>query len=258
MLLNYKIQGEGEAVILMHGLFGALDNLSALARHLSDSYRVISVDLANHGKSIHYQDISYGSMANDVLELLDELTLDKVSLVGHSMGGKVAMELALRYPQRVNTLVVADIAPVAYDNRHYQVFDALNSVKLSELQNRKQAQQTIEQAGIDIGTSQFLLKNLVKSADGFQWRCNLAGLERAYPQIIGGQQAQGQYHGPTLFIKGESSDYILPEHRPAIMQLFPLANAKVIQGTGHWLHAEKPAAFNKIVINFIDANIGTQ
>lgn len=254
MLLNYKTQGSGDAVILLHGLFGALDNLGALARHLSQSYQVISVDLANHGKSKHYQQISYASMAGDVIALLDALALDSVTLMGHSMGGKVAMEMALRQPRRVSCLIVADIAPVAYDNRHSQVFDALNSVELSTLQNRKQAQQTIEQAGIDPGTSQFLLKNLVKSESGYSWRCNVAGLEQAYPQIIAGLPTDGQYHGATLFIKGERSDYILPQHRSAIIEYFPAAKAKIIQGAGHWLHAEKPAAFNKIVMSFINTN----
>lgn len=254
MLLNYKTQGTGEAVILMHGLFGALDNLGTLARHLSSDCQVISVDLTNHGKSKHTQHTTYQAMAADVIELLDALNITKFTLVGHSMGGKVAMEIALSYPERVQALVVADIAPVAYTDRHYQVFDALNSVDLVNLANRQQAQQQLVAAGIDIGTSGFLLKNLIKTDQGFGWRCNVAGLQQAYPQIIAGLPTDGQYHGPTLFIKGELSDYIVPSHRAEIGRYFPQAKAKIIQGTGHWLHAEKPAAFNKIVSNFINLN----
>jgi esterase len=252
MLLNHKIAGTGEAVILIHGLFGALDNLGALARHLSQHYQVVSVDLVNHGKSKHQHDMSYHSMANDIIELINSLGLESVILFGHSMGGKVAMQLALNYPERVKALIVADIAPVSYNNRHTQVFNGLNSVDLANLQNRKQAQQTLEQSGIEPGVSQFLLKNLVKSDTGYAWRCNVGALERAYPAIIAGFETEAQFTGPTLFIKGELSDYIQEQHRSQIAKYFPQASAKIIQGTGHWLHAEKPSAFNKIVHNFID------
>ncbi|NRA55164.1 MAG: alpha/beta fold hydrolase [Gammaproteobacteria bacterium] len=252
MLLNYKIEGNGEPVVLIHGLFGALDNLGALARYLSQSFQVISVDLVNHGLSKHQSETNYSSMASDVIALLDSLSLDQVSVVGHSMGGKVAMELALAYSNRIAALVVADIAPVSYSNRHGLVFKGLKSVDLINLKNRKQAQQVLEQAGIETGVSLFLLKNLVKTASGFGWRFNLDAIEQAYPAIIGSLPSKGQYQGPTLFIKGELSDYITAEHRPEIMKYFPAATAKIIQGTSHWLHAEKPSAFNKIVLNFIE------
>lgn len=255
MQLNHKIQGIGQPVILLHGLFGALDNLGALARFLTPNYQVISVDLPNHGLSKHSETSNYQTMANDVIALLNDLNLAQVIIVGHSMGGKVAMEIALTEPQRVTGLIVADIAPVAYTDRHMLIFDALQSVDLTNLTNRKQAQQQLELMGVDSAICGFLLKNLVKTEHGFQWRCNLEGLAQAYPEIIGGLAADRQYHGPTLFIKGEQSDYIMPSHREVINQLFPAASAKIIHGTGHWLHAEKPLAFNKIVADFINKSV---
>lgn len=255
MQLNHKIQGHGHPVILLHGLFGALDNLGALARYLISNYQVISVDLANHGQSKHTTNTTYQTMASDVIALLDDLELSKVTLVGHSMGGKVAMEIALAAPERVTALIIADIAPVSYTDRHMLVFNALKSIELNTLSNRKEAQQQLERMGVDSAICGFLLKNLVKTEQGFQWRCNLDGLEQAYPAIISGLTTDRQYCGPTLFIKGEQSDYIVAEHRPAINQFFPSANAKIIQGTGHWLHAEKPKVFNKIVIDFINKSV---
>ena len=253
MLLNHQVTGDGAPIVLIHGLFGALDNLNTLARHLSERYQVINLDVRNHGKSFHQAEMDYPAMVRDVIALLDHLALDTVTLVGHSMGGKIAMELALSHPERIDALVVADIAPVTYTNRHNTVFDALNQIDPATTANRKQALASLTAAGIDMGTAQFLLKNLVKAEQGFQWRFNLPALEENYRAILSEPQQDGSYAGPTLFIKGADSDYILAEHRPQIMRYFPAAKAKIIEGTGHWLHAEKPALFNKLVGNFIDA-----
>lgn len=254
MLLNHKILGNGAPVVLIHGLFGTLDNLGRLAKFLSENHQVISIDLPNHGNSYHTQSISYASIANDVLTLLDHLEIEQCAFVGHSMGGKVAMEFALHYPMRVSSLIVADIAPVPYTNRHSDVFAALNAVDLAAIENRQQALATVVAHGIDQGTAMFLLKNLAKSDDGFYWRCNLPTLQAAYPQIIGGMTPQLRFSGPVLFIKGENSDYITNEHKSQIAQHFDQVSLKVIQGTGHWLHAEKPASFNKIVNDFLVKN----
>lgn len=253
MLLHHQIIGEGSPVVLIHGLFGALDNLKTLARHLSADHQVISIDVRNHGRSVHSDHMDYPAMVDDLINLLDHLGLPQVILVGHSMGGKIAMEMALLHPQRISQLVVADIAPVAYNNRHDNVFAALNSIEPATLPNRQQALTALTDAGIDMGTAQFLLKNLVKAQQGFEWRFNLPALQANYQQILGAPSQQGCYQGPTLFIKGGNSDYILAEHRPQIMGYFPNAKAKIIEGTGHWLHAEKPALFNKLVAAFIEA-----
>lgn len=254
MLLNHQIIGEGSPVVLIHGLFGTLENLNTLARYLSSNHQVISIDVRNHGRSPHSDVMDYPAMAADLLSLLDHLQLDSVALVGHSMGGKVAMEMALAHPARVSSLIVADIAPITYTNRHEKVFKALNSIVPATLLNRQQAVTMMSEAGIEMGTAQFLLKNLVKTEQGFSWRFNLPILEKSYQQIISQPSQQGEYPGPTLFIKGGESDYILAQHRPSIIRYFPAAQAKIIEGTGHWLHAEKPAAFNRLVGNFLNRN----
>jgi len=251
MLLNYKLVGQGSPVVLIHGLFGALDNLGRLARHLSESHQVISIDLPNHGQSPHTTTISYADMADDVLGLLAHLNIEQCAFVGHSMGGKVAMEIALTHPEVMLSLIVADIAPVAYTHRHGAVFDALNAVDLTVIKSRQQALEVVIEHGIDQGTAMFLLKNLAKDDRGFYWRCNLSLLEQYYPDIIGGVSQALSYSGPVLFIKGELSDYITTDHKTQIGSNFPQAQLKVIQGTGHWLHAEKPASFNKIVSDFL-------
>ncbi|MDP2562483.1 alpha/beta fold hydrolase [Psychrobium sp. 1_MG-2023] len=252
MQLNYKIIGDGQPVILLHGLFGTLDNLGRLARHLSTTYQVISIDLPNHGLSPHTNSISYPDMANSVSDLCDELGLNKVNIVGHSMGGKVAMELALLKPQLINTLTVIDIAPVAYTDRHNHIFNALKTVNLEQINNRTDASKHLVAQGIEPGIAQFLLKNLAKDTNSTHfWRCNLDGLHKNYSSIITGLTTTGTYDKPTLFVKGGNSNYILAEHRPTIMGYFPQAQAKIVQGTGHWLHAEKPASVNKIVDDFL-------
>ncbi len=255
MGINFKRIGQGQPVILIHGLFGNLDNLGRLARHLSERFEVISVDLPNHGLSSHIETFDYPRLAAELADLLSNLALSQCHFVGHSMGGKVAMQLALDFPQLVKSLVVADIAPVTYSHRHTHIFDALNAIDLSTLANRSDATTIVTNHGIDAGTAQFLLKNLAKENDAFIWRCNIANLAANYETIIGGLTGCEQFDGATLFIKGENSDYILSEHRPQIMQHFPKAQAKIIQGTGHWLHAEKPASFNKIVGDFIAKNL---
>jgi len=254
MLLNHKLLGSGAPVLLIHGLFGALDNLGRLAKHLSEKHQVISIDLPNHGNSFHTDNNSYHSIVEHVIALLDDLAIEQCAIVGHSMGGKVAMELALRHPNRVSILIIADIAPVAYANRHSDVFAALNAVDLANIDSRQQALATVVAHGIDQGTAMFLLKNLAKGDEGFYWRCALKALEAGYPAIIGGVTPALSYSGPVLFIKGENSNYITTEHKQPIGQHFPKANLKVIQGTGHWLHAEKPASFNKIVNDFLIKN----
>jgi len=254
MLLNHKIIGHGSPVILIHGLFGTLDNLGRLAKFLSEQHQVISIDLPNHGNSFHRQDNDYPSMANDLLRLIDHLNIEQCAIVGHSMGGKVAMEFALQHNTRVSSLVIADIAPVEYTNRHSDVFNALHAVDLPNISSRAQALTTVVEHGIDQGTAMFLLKNLAKNDDGFYWRCNLNALKTSYPKIIGGMTQSLKYDGPTLFIKGELSDYITSDHKSQIGHHFPSASLKVIQGTGHWLHAEKPASFNKIVNDFLIKN----
>ncbi|GGW67479.1 alpha/beta fold hydrolase [Alishewanella tabrizica] len=251
MILHYQCTGSGPAIVLIHGLFGSFENLGVIARALSDAFQVINIDLRNHGRSAHHAEINYPLMAEDVAETLTHLKLTPFAFVGHSMGGKVAMEYALRYPNAVSRLVLADIAPVSYAARHTRIFAGLNAVALANVNSRAEADQHLAEYVEEIGVRQFLLKSLEKTETGFRWRFNLTALEQNYSALISAPHAAGQFNGPALFIKGADSDYILPEHRPQIMQHFPHAEAKIIQGTGHWLHAEKPAAFNKLVRDFL-------
>lgn len=251
-LLNFKEQGQGPAVVLIHGLFGSLDNLGLLARPLGEQYRVISLDLRNHGASFHSDEMSYPQQAADVLALLDHLALDKAALIGHSMGGKVAMQVAKLAPHRVSQLVVADMAPVAYPHaRHQNVFAGLNATLTRAPQSRSEAEAILAEHIEIAGVRQFLLKSFAKTETGWGWRFNVPALERNYANIMGWPDADARFEGPTLFIKGGESDYMLPAYTETVMAQFPAAKARVIAGTGHWLHAEKPVLFNKLVVDFL-------
>lgn len=251
-LLHFKEQGQGPAVVLIHGLFGSLDNLGLLARTLSEHCRVISLDLRNHGASFHSDEMSYPQQAADVIALLDHLALDKVAIVGHSMGGKVAMQVAKQAPARVGRLVVADIAPVAYPHaRHQNVFAGLNATLANPPQSRAEAEALLARYVEIPGVRQFLLKSFAKGESGWGWRFNVPALERNYANIMGWPDDRTRFEGPTLFIKGGDSDYVQPQYTETVMAQFPAAKARVIAGTGHWLHAEKPVLFNKLVVDFL-------
>ena len=258
--MNYISTGQGPAVILIHGLFGNLDNLNSLSKSLEPNYRVIRVDVPNHGLSPHWSTMSYPALALAMVELMDKLLIDKAHLVGHSMGGKIALATALSFPERIISVVAADIAPVSYQDRHLSVFNALKSVDLSNIENRSQALSSLLQSGIDAGTAQFLLKNLTRDETGFKWKMNLDGLLDCYPEMIAWYNdsvpVKMIYKGPCLFIRGGDSDYITADHRQTIMAQFPNVQAKTIEGAGHWLHAQKPTIFNRLVSEFIDKHKG--
>jgi len=252
--LNYQQLGEGKHIVLIHGLFGSLENLNMVAKSLSQHYCVTSIDVRNHGKSFHQEDMNYQVLAQDVVNLLDKLSIEQCHILGHSMGGKIAMKIALSYPKRLNKLIVADIAPVKYPAHHLTIIKGLQAIDLTKVHKRNDADIQLATFIPDKGVRSFLLRNVVLNKQGeFHFKCNLPFIEQGYQQImqsINGQTDQ-QFNGDTLFIKGGNSDYILPEHQSAITLLFPKAKAKVIQGAGHWLHAEKTVAFNKIVEAFL-------
>jgi esterase len=251
MILHTDITGQGTPLLLIHGLFGSYENLGMVARLLADRFRIINVDLRNHGRSAHSDDFNYALMADDVAQTMDALHIEQAAVLGHSMGGKVAMQLALSQPERVSQLILADISPVPSLPRHIDILTALNAIDLNTLTDRKQADVQLQSRISDAGTRAFLLKNLIKDGSRFFWRFNLAALTAQYAQVLAAPSARGPYCGPTLFIKGGDSDYLLREHQTVIQSLFPAAQAKVIAGTGHWLHAEKPAAFAKITADFL-------
>jgi esterase len=254
MQLNYKQLGEGKHIVLIHGLFGSLENLNMVAKSLSQHYCVTSIDVRNHGNSFHQQNMDYQVLAQDVINLLDKLSIKNCYILGHSMGGKIAMKIALLFPERVNKLIVADIAPVEYPAHHLSIIEGLQAIDLTQVHKRKDADNQLAKYVTDSGVRQFLLRNIAINELGkYEFKCNLHNIEQGYQQIMQSltDQTEQKFNGDTLFIKGANSDYILPEHQSAITQLFPKAKAKIIQGAGHWLHAEKTVAFNKIVIDFL-------
>ena len=255
MTLNYTEQGSGTPVILMHGMFGSLSNLGNLAKVLAQSYRVISVDLRNHGESPHDDAMDLALMAADIVMLINDLNLARAILIGHSLGGKVAMQVALNHPDLVEQLVVADIAPVDYpQTNNAPALDALKALAGIELTSRGDADQIMSQYVADQMTRAFLLKNLVRNADGqLTVKLNMASIAENYGTSLAAAPSGLPFGGPTLFVKGETSAYIPEKHKPVINHLFPNAELKVIAGVGHWLHAEKPDTFNSLVHRFISS-----
>lgn len=257
MRLHAKCYGSDNnpPLVILHGLFGSHDNWAGQSSALAEHYQVWALDLRNHGRSDWDLDTSYAAMSDDLLQFIDAQGFDRILLLGHSMGGKVAMQFALDCPQRVEKLIVVDIAPVFYPPHHNEVFAALKALDLSVLSSRRDAAVQLEDAITDSSVRQFLLKNLYRDGDRFGWRMNLAALESGYEQIAAAPVPRGEggcYPGPTLFIKGELSNYIQAQYREAIAALFPRAEARIMSAAGHWPHAEKPKAFNALLLRFLE------
>ena len=251
-LLNYKLEGEGHTVVLIHGLFGNLDNLGLLARDLKTDHQVLSIDLRNHGQSFHSDEHDYAVMANDVKHLLESLNIENAIVIGHSMGGKVAMKLADIDASRLEKLVVLDMSPVKYTKRkHDAVIAGLDSVLENKPSSRGEVMELLAQHIEEDGVRQFLGKSLTKQDDHMTWRFNVPSIKQNYWNIIGWEPI-APCDVPTLFIKGGNSDYLTAEHQPQIQAQFKQAKAHVIANTGHWLHAEKPAEVLRAIRKFID------
>ena len=250
--LHAERSGEGEeTLIILHGLFGSASNLAGLARSLEAQFQIIRLDLRNHGKSAHSEFMDIPRMAGDVLGFLDEHQLAKVHLLGHSLGGKVAMQLALNHPERVAKLVVADIAPVRYGRGHDAILDGMLAIDLRSLESREQADRQLAHYVEELPVRQFLLKNLARDSDGgWRWKMNLAAIAEHYDLLRDAPEGD-VFGGPSLFIKGEQSRYIIDDNRVGIQRLFPDAQLRVIEQAGHWLHAEQPQKFNDLVARFL-------
>lgn len=256
-LLHHLDQGQGRPLVILHGLFGTLDNWQSLARRWATeaNLRVISVDLRNHGRSFHTPEHSYALMADDVLQLFDHLGLGPdVTLMGHSMGGKVSMRLALDHPDRLARLIVVDIAP-RFSNMEHQddIVAGLQAVNLAAITNRQEADAALAEHVPQLGVRQFLLKNLYRAEDNsFAWRINLPALSASLPAIGEETTAPAPFLKPTLFIRGGKSDYITPEDKLiGIPALFPNSQVATVVDAGHWVHAEKPDEMFELVRNFV-------
>ncbi len=251
MKLFFQEYGTGQPLIILHGLLGSLDNWHTLSKTFATAFRVLAVDLRNHGRSPHSNKFTYSAMAEDVLELMDAQHIGSAHLLGHSMGGKVAMQLAVSYPERVDKLIVVDIAPRAYPRIHGEILEALISLNLTGLQSRQQVEDELARNIPDLALQQFLMKNLTRDPSGaFSWKANLDVISRNYEEIAREISATRSFSKPTLFVKGDRSDYVLASDISFIHRLFPSAAVSSIDA-GHWIHAESPNCFADVVLNFL-------
>jgi pimeloyl-ACP methyl ester carboxylesterase len=251
MILNVLEAGSGLPVVLLHGLFGAAQNFGAIQRRLAANWRVLALDLRNHGASPHGFGMTYDSMADDVLETLRQRDARPCALVGHSMGGKVAMRTALRAPDDVACLAVCDIAPVPYKPAFREFAAAMARLDLSAGATRAALDAALADTVTEPGVRAFLLQNarLGKAAG---WRIGLTEIAAGLPDIEDWPEPIGAaYAGPTLFISGARSNYVRPDHRPIIRQWFPAARFVQLKDAGHWLHADNPDGFLSVLDAFL-------
>lgn len=251
-LLNYKItqpeiQIHKTPILLIHGLFGDMNNLGMIARGLTD-YTTIQVDARNHGDSFHSDEMNYSVMAQDIVTLLNSLNVPEITIIGHSMGGKIAMAVTQYIPEKIKKLIVIDVAPVAYTvHRHTEIFAALNAVSDAKITDRKKAAELMN----TILDEEFVIQFLLKSFKQGEWKFNVPVLQAKYNDIIGWKNVP-TFTKPTLLIIGGESSYVQKEDQALIAQQFPNATAKIISGAGHWVHAQKTGAVLRMIHNFLD------
>ncbi len=237
-------------LLIAHGLYGSARNWSAIARCMAEDRRVVTVDMRNHGDSFRADSQSYADMAADLAEVIDWIG-SPVDVMGHSMGGKTAMQLALARGDLVNRLVVADIAPVSYGHSQAHLAQAMRDLDLDGVTTRSEADRRLSARVRDPSVRAFLLQSLDLKSDPPRWRLNLDVLERDMDQITGWPETGGRFDGPVLFLTGAESDYVTAEDRPRIKALFPNARMAKIPGAGHWLHAERPREFEAALRAFL-------
>ncbi|MCB0665464.1 MAG: alpha/beta fold hydrolase [Saprospiraceae bacterium] len=254
MQLHFKSFGSGDPIIILHGMLGMLDNWQSFGRELSTNHLVYLIDLRNHGKSDHNQTISYTEMANDVRETMESQWMyDGAIVMGHSMGGKTAMQLALDHPSLVKMLIVVDIAPVQYQGGHEKIIEALQNINFVGINSRQEISDQLADKIDDKSIVNFLMKNLSRSKDGsFAWKMNLKAIANGYSNLLAAPTySETPYIGPTLFIKGANSNYLASDYESRIRTWFPNAVIKTIAGAGHWVHADQPVQLKKVLEDFI-------
>ncbi len=270
MELYHREMGRGEPLIILHGLYGSSDNWINIGKALSETYRVYLVDQRNHGHSPHSHKHNYYVMVDDLLEFIQSQGLEKVNLLGHSMGGKTALYFAVAHPEMVQKLIVVDIAPTPYQMltktnpqalNHLNIMNALYNLDINHISTLKEADNQLAATIPYQRVRQFLLKNLKRNRDGsFRWLLNISAIRNELPAILDGLDPEkyrnnnASFSFPVLFIKGELSEYIQAEHKDAILKIFPHANIQTIEGAGHWVHAEKREEFLETLRNFRNSN----
>lgn len=255
MILHSKIYGnaqEGTPLLVFHGLFGMLDNWGSFGKTFGELFPVHLLDLRNHGKSFHSEDMSHNDLAKDIYHYMVHHGIEKASLLGHSLGGKAVMQFAIQYPTMVEKLIVVDIAPKAYPPHHQAIIKALQSVNFNETKSRQEVEEILMQYIKEKSVIQFLTKNLYWTEDKkLNWRFNLNTLAEKYSTFVGNAIRFGVFSGDTLFISGNKSNYILPQDAFLIKQQFPNSSIINIENAGHWVQAENPTAFNTVVRTFL-------
>lgn len=252
MKLFFRELGHGQPLIILHGLMGSSDNWLTQAKMLADHYHIYMVDQRNHGKSPHSDEFDYKVLAADIKEFIVEHALQKPIVLGHSMGGKAAMNFAVVNPTLLDKLIVVDIAPKNYPVKHDSIVEGLKAIPIDTLQSRNEADTILSQFVPEPDVRQFLLKNLLRKAEGgFTWKINLSVIDINLELIGEGMQYSGTFEGPTLFVRGEKSNYVNDEDRAVIKSLFPNSTL-ITMDTGHWVQAEKPQEFVDVVKNFLN------
>lgn len=251
-LLNSHILGKGKPLFILHGLFGMSDNWMTLGRKFAEHFEVHLLDLRNHGRSFHDEEMNYETMVEDVLYYCNYHKINTFDIIGHSMGGKVAMFLVVKYPEKIEHLIIADIAPKTYPNQHQFIFDALFRVDFQKVKTRNEVAEKLKQTIQNQGIIQFLLKNVYhREKDQLAWRFYPESLYKNYHLLNENLPIYSQFEGKTLFLKGEHSDYILPSDEWIIKAHFPKAEIKTISNSGHWVHADNPNEFWEVTIDFL-------
>lgn len=244
-ILHSLILGEGKPLCILHGFLGMLDNWKTLGTSYAENgFCVHLIDQRNHGKSFHSPNFNYELLSDDLLHYLNFHNVERTSLIGHSMGGKTAMQFACSHEERVEKLLIADIAPKYYPPHHQTIINGLNAIKIKNLSSRKDADDQLKKYISDFGTRQFLLKNLYRTEDKqLDFRFNLEVLSQKMEEIGENISSTESYRGPTLFLRGDRSEYVTKNDDEAIKRHFPLAKIETIEKAGHWLHAENPDQF---------------
>ncbi|MBX9852843.1 MAG: alpha/beta fold hydrolase [Cytophagaceae bacterium] len=252
MKLHYRELGQGKPVIVLHGVFGTSDNWITPAKILSEQYKLYLLDQRNHGQSPHSDEFNNSIMAEDLKDFIEAQNILKPVVIGHSMGGKVAMNFAVRYGHMIDKLIVADIAPKYYPPHHQKILQGLNSIDLKNLKTRQEADEQLARYESDISTRQFLLKNLYRNDNNeFAWRINLPVITEKINNVGEALGENVRVNIPTLFIRGGNSNYIKKEDEILIEKIFADVRIETIEGAGHWVHAEKGKEFGDLVKKFV-------
>ena len=252
-LMHSTVYGLGHPLIIIHGLFGSSNNWATLGKRFSKHFQVHIIDVRNHGRSFHSSEMNYPVIVNDILYYMKNKNLEHSHFIGHSMGGVIAMELAIRHPYAIDGLIIADIVPKTYSNNHQFIFKALESIDFSIYKSRKSIDAQLSKSIKNLSLRQFLMKNLYWEIPGkkLNWRFNLYALNQNYSSLMKGFDIEGKFLKSTLFLRGEHSEYILDSDDKLLDKYFPNRKLKTIPKAGHWLHAENPNAFFDFVNSFL-------